>query len=762
MTIDAVRAGYTVARVRARPRAPGHRADPRRLRCTAPASSLRLRSRVPGAAASLGADDPRDRPGDDRHHLPRLRPRGADRGPRLLASSSSTSRGPGWVEHDATEIWEVTRRVAARGDRRRRDRAAPTWTAIGITNQRETVVAWDPRDRRAGPPRARLAGPAHGGALRRAAARPATRSWCASAPGSSSTPTSRARRSSGCCETSRRPASAVFGTIDSWLAFKLTGRHVTDYSNASRTMLFDIRRLAWDAELCELLGVDPRALPEPVPVGRRSTATTAEFGGEVPVAGIAGDQQAALFGQACHAAGMAKNTYGTGSFVLLNTGHRGAGAGRGAADHGRLGPRASRPTTRWRRRSSSPARPSSGCATGSGSSTRRPRREELAASLEANDGVYFVPALTGLGSPHWDPYARGTIVGLTRGTGRAHLARAALEAIAYQTVDAVRAQEAAVGQAARAAEGRRRRGRQPLADAVPGRRAGRAGRGARDRRDDGARRRLPGRDRDRTSGTPARSTRCGARRPATSPRWPPTSARRCSRDWRRAVERARGWAGGRVTSARGRGVGSEGPANAGPPLRHMADIKPQVYKDPRPAEYFDAVPRARPHAASPDWVYDVARIILTPSVLCSSTGAGRSAPRTCPPTGPVILAPNHFSQMDHFFAAVYLRRKVRFMAKSQLFTQPGRSTTSSAHGGAFPIRRGHHDEEAFKTAYAILDRGGCLLHVRRRAGAREPAGSASRGRASAGSRSSRACRSSRSRSTARRACAGGESCDSRR
>ena len=112
---------------------------------------------------------------------------------------------------------------------------------------------------------------------------------------------------------------AVFGTIDSWLLFKLTGRHVTDYSNASRTMLFDIRRLAWDEELCELLGVDPARLPEPLP-SAHVYGTTTEFGGEVPVAGIAGDQQAALFGQACHRAGMAKNTYGTGSFVLLNTG----------------------------------------------------------------------------------------------------------------------------------------------------------------------------------------------------------------------------------------------------------------------------------------------------------------------------------------------------------------------------------------------------------------------------------------------------------
>jgi glycerol kinase len=237
---------------------------------------------------------------------------------------------------------------------------------------------------------------------------------------------------------------AVFGTVDSWLVFKLTGRHVTDYTNASRTLLFDIRKLRWDPDLCELLGVDPGRLPEPV-----ESATvygeTSEFGGRIPVAGIAGDQQAALFGQACLEPGSAKNTYGTGSFVLLNAGDQFVEPPEGLLTtiawglDGRVDYAleaavfVTGAAVQWLR-------------DGLGLVTEAAETEGLAASLESNDDVYFVPALTGLGSPHWDPYARGTIVGITRGTGRAHLARAALEAIAYQAVDAVRAQEAASGQ----------------------------------------------------------------------------------------------------------------------------------------------------------------------------------------------------------------------------------------------------------------------------------------------------------------------------
>jgi glycerol kinase len=208
-------------------------------------------------------------------------------------------------------------------------------------------------------------------------------------------------------------------------------------------MLFDIRRLAWDAQLCELLGVDPERLPEPVP-SAQVYGTTTEFGAEVPVAGIAGDQQAALFGQACYEPGSGKNTYGTGSFVLLNTGTEAPQPGEGLLT-----------TVAWGLEDRTEyALEAAVFVTGAAVQWLRDglgiidaaaESEALAASLETNDGVYFVPALTGLGSPYWDPYARGTIVGLTRGSGRAHLARAALEAIAYQTVDAVRAQEAASG-----------------------------------------------------------------------------------------------------------------------------------------------------------------------------------------------------------------------------------------------------------------------------------------------------------------------------
>jgi glycerol kinase len=364
---------------------------------------------------------------------------------------------PGWVEHDANEIWEVTRRVgteaiAAAGI------DGTDLDAIGIGNQRETVVAWDPatgepvhralvwQDRRTAGRCDELRAAGHESLIRE-------RTGLVIDPYFSATKIEWLLRNAEGAER------AALGTVDSWLLFKLTGRHATDFTNASRTMLFDIRRLAWDEEICALLGVDPAQLPEPLP-SAHVYGTTSEFGGEVPVAGIAGDQQAALFGQACLGAGTAKNTYGTGSFVLLNTGAEApppaegllttiaASTGRGAenvAMSNEIGPSAgvsyaleasifvTGAAVQWLR-------------DGLGVIERAEETEALAASLEGNDGVYFVPALTGLGSPHWDPYARGTIVGLTRGSGRAQLARATLEAIAYQTVDAVRAEEAACGE----------------------------------------------------------------------------------------------------------------------------------------------------------------------------------------------------------------------------------------------------------------------------------------------------------------------------
>ncbi|MDQ2701100.1 MAG: glycerol kinase GlpK [Actinomycetota bacterium] len=348
---------------------------------------------------------------------------------------------PGRVEHDANEIWEVTRTVALRAlagagiDGRQLD-------AIGITNQRETVVGWDRdtgkpihnalvwQDRR---------GAARCGDLRDRGFEPLVRERT----GLVLDPYFSATKIEWLLQNAPGAENARFGTIDSWLVQRLCGEHATDLTNASRTMLFDIFSRSWDPDLCELFGVDPDSLPEVRP-SAGVFGTTTEFGGEVPVTGIAGDQQAALFGQACHQPGMAKNTYGTGSFVLLNSGTDApvpdpgllATIAWGIGDEVTYALEASIFVTgaavQWLR-------------DGLGIIERAEQTEAMAASLESNDGVYFVPALTGLGSPWWDPYARGTIVGLTRGTGKAHLARAALEAIAYQVVDAVRAQENASG-----------------------------------------------------------------------------------------------------------------------------------------------------------------------------------------------------------------------------------------------------------------------------------------------------------------------------
>ncbi|MBX5470598.1 MAG: glycerol kinase GlpK [Thermoleophilaceae bacterium] len=348
---------------------------------------------------------------------------------------------PGWVEHDANEIWETTRRVAHEA----LDAAGVSGkdlAAIGIANQRETVVAWEP-----------LSGePLHRALVwqdRRTAGR------CAELREQGLEPLVRERTGlvldpyfSGTkiewliAEGGVDP-SAAFGTVDAWLVYKLTGRQATDYSNAARTLLFDVHRLSWDGELCELLGVQPESLPDPCP-SAHVFGHTSEFGGRVPVAGVAGDQQAALYGQACQREGEGKNTYGTGSFVLQNAGGRAPtppdgllttvawGVG-GRVDYAlEASIFVTGAAVQWLR-------------DGLGIVDAAAETEPLARSLRSNDGVYFVPALTGLGSPHWDPYARGTIVGLTRGSTRAHLARAALEAIAYQTVDAVRATERAAG-----------------------------------------------------------------------------------------------------------------------------------------------------------------------------------------------------------------------------------------------------------------------------------------------------------------------------
>jgi glycerol kinase len=348
---------------------------------------------------------------------------------------------PGWVEHDASEIWEVTRAVAAEALEAAGAKGGDI-AGIGITNQRETVVAWDRdtgeplhraivwQDRRTARRCDELRDAGHEQLVRE-------RTGLVLDPYFSGTKIEWLITEGGV------PRDAAFGTIDAWLVFKLTGEHATDFTNASRTLLFDIRERRWDEELCDLLGVDPGSLPEPRP-SAHVYGETSEFGGSVPVAGIAGDQQAALYGQACYEPGLGKNTYGTGSFVLQN-----AGADLPEPAEGLLN------TIAWGVGDRVDyALEAAIFVTGAAVQWLRDQlgiirtadeTEELARSLDSNDGVYLVPAFTGLGSPHWDPYARGTVVGLTRGAGRAHLARAALEAMAYQTVDAVRAMEAASG-----------------------------------------------------------------------------------------------------------------------------------------------------------------------------------------------------------------------------------------------------------------------------------------------------------------------------
>jgi glycerol kinase len=358
---------------------------------------------------------------------------------------------PGWVEHDPDEIWAVTHAVAGRA---LEDAGLDVGElhAVGITNQRETVCVWDPTN---GRPLHRAIvwqdrrGAARCAELREAGYEPLVRERTGLVldPYFSATKIEWLLRNVDGLPERARDGRAVFGTIDAWLIFKLTGELATDPSNASRTLLFDIHAGAWDAELLDLFGVPERALPAIAPSSGPIGTTRPEalHGHEVPVAGVAGDQQAALFGQAAVDPGLGKNTYGTGSFVLQNAGFEAPEPAAGLLT-----------TVAWRVGEGRPAYALEAAIFVTGAAVQWLRdslgiisaaaeTEELARSLESNDGVYFVPALTGLGSPYWDPYARGTVVGLTRGTGKAHLARAALESIAYQTVDAVRGMERACG-----------------------------------------------------------------------------------------------------------------------------------------------------------------------------------------------------------------------------------------------------------------------------------------------------------------------------
>lgn len=353
---------------------------------------------------------------------------------------------PGWVEHDAAEIWDVSQAVA--GEALDDAGLEPgELEAVGITNQRETVVVWDPetgeplhhalvwQDRRTAGRCDELREQGEEDAIRQ-------RTGLVLDPYFSATKLEWLLANVDGLAERARDGRAAFGTIDSWLIFKLSGEHVTDPTNASRTLLMDLAKGAWDPGMLDLFGVPERALPEIRPSCGELARTRADalHGHEVPIAGVAGDQQAALFGQRCLEPGLGKNTYGTGSFVLLNQGTSVPAAAEGLLS-----------TVAWQiGRSTTYALEASIFVTGTAVQWLRDglgiieaaeETEGLARSLESNDGIYFVPALTGLGSPHRDPYARGTIVGLTRGSGRAHLARAALEAMAYQAVDAIRAME---------------------------------------------------------------------------------------------------------------------------------------------------------------------------------------------------------------------------------------------------------------------------------------------------------------------------------
>ena len=353
---------------------------------------------------------------------------------------------PGWVEHDANEIWATQSSVAAEAILKA-GLTANAIAAIGITNQRETTVVWERatgkpianaivwQDRRTAAVCDKLKRAGKATLIRRKtglvldAYFSATKlQWLLN-----NIPGAKARAKRG---------ELAFGTIDSWLVWQLTGGrvHVTDPSNASRTMLFNIRTGDWDGELLALFGI-PRAVLPQVRTSSEVYGETTHFGAAIPIAGIAGDQQAALFGQACTRPGMVKNTYGTGCFMLMNTGTKPVTSKNNLLTTvaWRIGNRTeyalegsifiAGAVVQWLR-------------DGLGIIKSARDVEALAAQVTDTGGVYLVPAFVGMGAPHWDPAARGLLAGLTRGTTAAHLARAALEGIAYQVADVLHAMEA--------------------------------------------------------------------------------------------------------------------------------------------------------------------------------------------------------------------------------------------------------------------------------------------------------------------------------
>jgi glycerol kinase len=367
-------------------------------------------------------------------------PDGAVRG-RGYAELPQRFPRPGWVEHDPEEIWQTTCEALKQAMRAARLSPAEI-AAVGITNQRETAILWERASGR----------PIHNAIVwqcRRTAA------LCEALKADGLEPEFRAKTGlildpyfSGTkirwlldevpgARVRAERGELAFGTVDSWLLWRLSGGgvHATDSSNASRTLCFNLRTLDWDEGLCRRLHVPMSVLPRVLPsAGPFAETTAGVLPAGIPVTGIAGDQQAALFGQACLEPGMAKNTYGTGCFALLNTGTEPVGSARGLVT-----------TVAWTidHRTSYALEGSvfvAGAAVqwlrdGLGIITKAEETQALAESVPDAGGVYLVPAFVGLGAPYWDPYARGILVGLTRGTTRAHIARAALEAIAYQSRD---------------------------------------------------------------------------------------------------------------------------------------------------------------------------------------------------------------------------------------------------------------------------------------------------------------------------------------
>jgi glycerol kinase len=356
---------------------------------------------------------------------------------------------PGWVEHDPEDIWYSQLAVGVRVLQAANVDARELST-VGITNQRETVVLWERstgrpvanaivwQDRRTAPICDQLRADGLEAFVRKRTGLPLDPYFSATKLRwlFENVPDLHRRAQNG---------ELAFGTIDTFLLWRLTGGtvHATDVSNASRTLLFNIHTRHWDDELLQVFRVPREILPQVCPSSHPYGDTKAElFGASVPISGIAGDQQAATFGQACHRAGMVKNTYGTGCFLLMHTGNAPQ-----TSRHGLL------TTVGWQLRNNAPCYALEGSVFVAGAAIQWLRDElqiirtaseiePLALSVPDTGGVFFVPAFTGLGTPYWDANARGAIVGLTRGTGRAHLARAALEAVCFQTVEVLTAMQA--------------------------------------------------------------------------------------------------------------------------------------------------------------------------------------------------------------------------------------------------------------------------------------------------------------------------------